>query len=257
MINPNYDFHDLGTHDDDDLERAIDEGFTFGGYSSADNDMFLISRDAPTPSEKEITESVPYMQGVYDFSMLGNERFFDNREVTYQVMLFGSQYSDRKITEQDLKRQLMMQPIQAIYDTHDRGYHWVGKCKSVNVEDDEEKHTLSATIVFDCMPFARANDLEGGDNHWDDVYFPNWYFQRRKYTVDGTQSIFLMNIGAHTVDVKMVVTGKVTVSGDFGTLEMTDGNYTNTQLTIKVGSNDLLLSGKGTIEFQFYREEMI
>lgn len=256
MRNPNYDFHDLGKYTDEELERQITEGFIFGDYDSRENNMFLISRDAPTPSEKEITESVPYMQGVYDFSTLNFDRYFDNREVTYQVMLFENEYENRKYPEQDIKRSLMKLDIQPLYDTHDQGYHWLGKCKSVTVEDDAEKGTLSCTIVFDCYPFAIYNSEEGSDI-WDDVYFPHWIFQETKYTVNGSQSISLFNIGSKSAECELIVTGTVNVSGSFGTLNLTAGNYKDTQLVLAMGENKLSLSGNGTIEFKFYREEMI
>ena len=256
MINPNYDFHDLGKYSDEELERQITEGFIFGDYDSRENNMFLISRNAPTPSEKEITESVPYMQGVYDFSTLNFDRYFENREVTYQVMLFENEYENRKRPEQDIKRNLMKLDIQPLYDTHDQGYHWLGKCKSVTVEDDVEKGTLSCTIVFDCYPFAIYNSAEGSDI-WDDVYFPHWIFQETKYTVNGSQSISLFNIGSKSAECELIVTGTVNVSGSFGTLNLTAGNYKDTQLVLAMGENKLTLSGNGTIEFKFYREEMI
>lgn len=256
MRNPNYDFHDLGKYTDEELERQITEGFIFGDYDSRENNMFLISRDAPTPSEKEITESVPYMQGVYDFSMLNFDRYFDNREVTYQVMLFENEYENRKRPEQDIKRNLMKLDIQSLYDTHDQGYHWLGKCKSVAVEDDVEKGTLSCTIVFDCYPFAIYNSAEGSDI-WDDVYFPHWVFQNTKYTVSGAQSISLFNIGSRSVECEMIVDGDITVIGDFGSVELTSGDYQDTQIVLVMGENHLTLSGNGTIEFKFYREEMI
>ncbi len=256
MRNPDYDFHDLGKYTDEELERQITEGFIFGDYDSRENNMFLISRDAPTPSEKEITESVPYMQGVYDFSTLNFDRYFDNREVTYQVMLFENEYENRKHPEQHIKRSLMKLGIQPLYDTHDQGYHWLGKCKSVVVEDDVEKGTLSCTIIFDCYPFAIYNEAEGSDI-WDDVYFPHWIFQETKYTVSGSQSISLFNIGSKSAECELIVTGTVNVSGSFGTLNLTAGNYKDTQLVLEMGENRLSLSGNGTIEFKFYREEMI
>ena len=256
MRNPDYDFHDLGKYTDEELERQITEGFIFGDYDSRENNMFLISRDAPTPSEKEITESVPYMQGVYDFSTLNFDRYFDNREVTYQVMLFENEYENRKHPEQDIKRSLMKLDIQPLYDTHDQGYHWLGKCKSVTVEDDAEKGTLACTVVFDCYPFAIYNEVEGSDI-WDDVYFPHWIFQETKYTVNGSQSISLFNIGSRSVECEMVVTGDITVIGDFGSVGLTSGDYQDTQIVLAMGENHLTLSGNGMIEFRFYREEMI
>ena len=234
-----------------------EESFTFGEYNSMDNRMFMANREAPTPSEREIVESVPYMQGVYDFSQLnGGERYFDNREIAYQVMLFEQDYPTRKYAEQEIKRQLMPLGIQPLYDSHDNGYHWLGKCKSVTVEDDVEKGTLSCTIVFDCYPFAIYNSAEGSDI-WDDVYFPHWVFQNTKYTVSGAQSISLFNIGSRSVECEMVVNGDITVIGDFGSVELTSGDYQDTQIVLAMGENHLTLSGNGTIEFKFYREEMI
>lgn len=234
-----------------------EESFTFGEYNSMDNRMFVATREAPTPEEREIVESVPYMQGVYDFSQLnGGERYFDNREITYQVMLFEQDYPTRKYAEQEIKRQLMPLGIQPFYDSHDNGYHWLGKCKSVSVDDDEAKGTLSCSIVFDCYPFAIYNEAEGSDI-WDDVYFPHWIFQETKYTVNGSQSISLFNIGSKSAECELIVTGTVNVSGSFGTLNLTVGNYKDTQLVLAMGENKLTLSGNGTIEFKFYREEMI
>ena len=256
MRNPNYDFHDLGKYSDEELERQITEGFIFGDYDSRENNMFLISRNAPTPSEKEITESVPYMQGVYDFSTLNFDRYFDNREVTYQVMLFENEYENRKRPEQDIKRSLMKLGIQPLYDTHDQGYHWLGKCKSVAVEDDVEKGTLSCTIVFDCYPFAIYNSEEGSDI-WDDVYFPHWVFQETKYSVNGSQKEKLYNIGSHSVEVEVVVSGDVKIETSDSFVQLSSGSYTDTGLVFVLGENDVTLSGYGTVEFKFYREEMI
>lgn len=256
MRNPNYDFHDLGKYTDEELERQITEGFIFGDYDSRENNMFLISRDAPTPSEKEITESVPYMQGVYDFSTLNFDRYFENREVTYQVMLFENEYENRKHPEQDIKRSLMKLDIQPLYDTHDQGYHWLGKCKSVTVEDDVEKGTLSCTIVFDCYPFAIYNSAEGSDI-WDDVYFPHWVFQETKYSVNGSQKAKLYNIGSHSVEVEVIVSGDIKIKTSDSFVRLSSGSYTDTGLVFVLGENGVTLSGYGTVEFKFYREEMI
>ncbi|MBN7275107.1 phage tail protein [Ligilactobacillus pobuzihii] len=234
-----------------------EESFTFGEYNSMDNRMFLTTREAPTPSEREIVETVPYMQGVYDFSQLnGGERYFDNREITYQVMLFEQDYPTRKYAEQEIKRQLMPLGIQPLYDSHDNGYHWMGKCKSVTVDDDEAKGTLTCTVVFDCYPFAIYNEAEGSDI-WDDVYFPHWIFQKTHYIVHGVQPIRLFNLGSKSVQCELTVIGKINISGPFGSLELSAGNYKNTELVLSMGENNLVLSGNGSVDFKFYREEMI
>lgn len=256
MRNPNYDFHDLGKYTDEELECQITEGFIFGDYDSRENNMFLISRDAPTPSEKEITESVPYMQGVYDFSILNGDRFFDNREITYQLILFDKDYSSRKDAEHDLKRELMALGTQNLFDTHDFLYKWIGKCKSVTVEDDAEKNMLTATVIFDCYPFAIAKNAIGSDI-WDDVYFPDWLFQDTSFSVSGRKDIALFNSGSKSIESEIVVTGNVTINGDFGTLSLSAGSYRDVGLVLPIGKTNLTLSGAGSVAFNFYLEVMI
>lgn len=252
-----YNFFDLSKRTDVEVERQISEGFKFGDFDSTEHDLFLISRDAPSPDSKDITESVPYMQGVYDFSTLSNgERYFDNRTITYEMMLFNQEYSDRKVLESDIKRQLVPLDIQPLYDTHDRSFHWLGKVDSISFDDDAKMRTLKVTIAFNVYPFAIANDSEGSDI-WDDVYFPNWIFQDTKFTVNGTQVIKLYNIGSKSIECELVVSGNITVAGSFGSIDLTSGNYKDTQLVLAMGVNNLTLTGNSTIEFRFYREEMI
>ena len=46
----------------------IKEYIEFGDFNSRDAGWYLQKREAPTPDEKEIVESIPYMQGELDFS---------------------------------------------------------------------------------------------------------------------------------------------------------------------------------------------
>lgn len=252
-----YSFRDLNVHDIEDVDGIkITEGFSFGSFDSVNNGYYLIERSAPTPDEKEITETIPYSQGVLDFSVINNERFFSNREVTYKIEAFDNQYSDRKLFENELKHQLMPLGITAIHDTHDHGLHWLGKCKSIEVEDDEEHQTLIATIVFDCYPFAIGNLAEGSDI-WDEVFFPNWVFQKTKYDIDGSSTIDVINVGDAAVSPKIIVTGDITVSGNFGSVDISQGSYSDTPIVLSQGENTMSVSGTGTIEFKFYKEVMI
>lgn len=252
-----YSFRDLNVRDIEDVDGIkITEGFSFGSFDSVNNGYYLIERSAPTPDEKEITETIPYSQGALDFSVINNERFFSNREVTYKIEAFDNQYSDRKLFENELKHQLMPLGITAIHDTHDHGLHWLGKCKSIEVEDDEEHQTLIATIVFDCYPFAIGDLLEGSDI-WDEVYFPNWVFQKTHYDINGSSVINMINVGDAAVSPQIVVVGNLVISGSFGSVEANSGTYIDTPVTLNQGENKLTVTGNGSIEFKFYKEVMI
>src|SRR5699024_7874267 len=166
-----YEFRNLDPVEDNTNLNIASEGFIFNGYDTRLNGWWLTERTAPTPEEQEITESVPYRQGSYDFSMIGNERFFNNREITYKLLYIGEEYRNRKGFEQELKRQLMPCNWGKLTDTHEPTYYWWAKCKSVEVDDNSDKEALEASIVFTVYPYAYTNHNEGAD-YWDDVFFP-------------------------------------------------------------------------------------
>lgn len=241
-----YGFHDLCISKILDQNENITEGFEFGSFNSTENSLWLVTRDAPTPDEFEVLETVPGMQGSYDFSDLGTgERFFQNREVSYQCLFISQEYIDRKTIEHELKRKLMPLGIQNLYDSHMPVHHWQGKCKSVSVDDDAKYGKLTVTVTFSCYPFAISNYPEG-DDLWDDAYFPDWTFSEQKYSVNGFKIINVLNPGSKSVQANLKMSGTVRIEGD----------VVAGQATLKRGLNSFQISGNGTIEFIFYREEM-
>lgn len=251
-----YEFRSLDPVEDNTNLNIASEGFVFNNYDTRLNGWWLTERTAPTPEEQEIAESVPYRQGNYDFSMIDNERFFNNREITYKLLYVGEEYHNRKGFEQELKRQLMPHNWDKLVDTHEPTYYWWAKCKSVEVDDNSDNETLEASIMFTAYPYAYTNHNEGTD-YWDDVFFPHWIWQQVKFSVNGSQDVNVKNIGSRPVLSSFVVTGNVKVKGSFGELSLNDGNYKQTQAVLDIGDNKINLSGSGTIEFVFKREEMV
>lgn len=232
-----------------------DEGFNFNGFSSGDR-WWLTERTAPAPSEQEITEKVPYSQGELDFSMLGGERFFDTREITYKLLIYDRYYNARKEAEQELKRMLMQTGYGQLSDTHDSAYYWQAKCESIEIEDSSEDHSLTATVKFKAYPFAYTNHDEGED-YWDDVVFNHWIWQTTQFVVNGSQTVTIKNIGSRPVLSTMDVTGSVTVVVGGQTLNLTADSAMGTEIVMEMGDNEIQLSGSGSIHFKFKREELI
>lgn len=251
-----YEFRSLDPIEEKIKSIIASEGFVFNNYDTRLNGWWLTERTAPTPEEQEITESVPYRQGSYDFSMIDNERFFNNREITYKLLYVGEKYHNRKGLEQELKRQLMPHNWDKLVDTHEPTYYWRAKCKSVEVTDNSDNETLEASIVFTAYPYAYTNHNEGAD-YWDDVFFPHWIWQQVKFNVNGSQDVNVKNIGSRPVLSSFVVTGNIKAKGSFGEVSLNDGNYKQTQVVLDIGDNKINLSGNGTIEFIFKREEMV
>lgn len=251
-----YEFTDTQPTVMENQEKLITEGLVFGEFDSRELGWWLLERDAPSPSEKVIVETLPYMQGNYDFSVLNDERYFDNRVITYKFKVVSNPYADRKMIEHEIKRLLVPAKIDNLYDTHDEAYFWRGKFQSVTVSDDNKYQTLVATISFNCYPFAFSKNYEGSDV-WDDVEFEHWVFQEVKFDVFETQKIILINIGSRAATCKVEVTGNVWVRGEGIDLQLNQSNYFNTEIVLKRFENYFELAGEGTIYFKFRREEMI
>lgn len=234
----------------------IKEFIQFMGFNSKNEKLYLIERNAPTPEEKEIVKDIPFRQGVLDFSALLGSRVFKNREIEYVFILFDTPYSQRKVVERNIKQKLMVHSNNKLYDTHDSKYYWFGKCKSVVVENSEKFNQLRVTIVFDCYPYMlmHANYF---DDAWDNFEFDEDIANYTKYTVSGSLSLVLYNSGMIPVKPKITVNNnlRVKVEGeDFVTFKpnQEDNHY----LSLKPGSNNLLVEGSGVIQFHYRSEVM-
>ena len=184
----------------------IKEQIEVNQFNSKKMGLYLVSRDAPTPKEKEIIEDLPYSQGVLDFSMIMGERMFDNRTLTYEFIVVSKGYEVRKPIERQIKRDLMMNGIVPIYDTHNLGYFWLGKCESVKVEDDSEFSRLKVTIKFNVYPFLYTVK-KWFDDAWDSFNFDTDVANYTKYQVNGELTIELVNNGDITITPIITVKG--------------------------------------------------
>lgn len=180
------------------------EGVQFNQFNSLNQNLILVRRDAPTPEEKKIVEDIPYSQGQIDFSMLLGERVFHNRPLTYEFISTKMDYDQRKVFENRIKRLNMVGDIGEIYDTHDSGYYWRGKCEYIEVMDDSEFNRLRVVIEFNVYPFL-IDTKEYFDDVWDNFNFDTDVAGWTKYKVEGQKVISLVNAGDVTVHPTVVV----------------------------------------------------
>lgn len=219
------------------------------------HNLYLIERSAPAPEEKEIIEDIPFMQGVLDFSMILGERVFGNREIEYKFKLFDADYSQRKVTETRIKQELVPFGEQKLVDSHDEGYYWLGKCKEVEVENDEQFRIMTVTVKFDCYPFLIGKNSYFTDV-WDDFNFETDVANFTKYEVNGTKTIYLYNASANSVKPEVVATGDFNVFLNQEKFVFKVGSSSNILFSLTVGMNKLTVEGEGTIAFHYRTEVM-
>lgn len=232
------------------------EYITFGNFDTKSRCWYLESRDAPSPAEKEFVESIPFMQGVLDFSNIFDEKTFENREITYEFKLPDTDYKERKLLEQEIKRELTKYGIEKLYDTHDVGFYWLGKCKSVKVEDDAQKRSLIATIVFDCYPFM-LTQKSYFDDVWDTFNFDTDIAGFTKYIVNEQKDIILINTSEqNSTSPKIICNSNFEVSSNNKTYYFKPNDDNDNGFILKTGINKLTVKGNGTISFRWNAEVM-
>lgn len=232
----------------------INEYIQFGAFNSKTKGFFLIDRDAPTPNEKEILEEIPYMQGSLDFSNLLGERIYDNRDITYTFEMFNVKYDSRKDVENQVKRDLMTPFIEPLIDSHDVGYYWLGKCKSVKVDDLQESNKLRVVIVFDCYPLL-IKQAQYYTDVMDDLSVDD-IGQFTMYLVNGRKSFSYLHIGDASVTPIIHCTSKMTLYVNGTKFDLTQGENEILTMKFKIGSNNLEAVGNGTIRFRARTELM-
>lgn len=234
----------------------IDEYIQFMSFNSKNEELYLIERKAPTPEEKEILKDIPFKQGVLDFSALLGSRVFKNREIEYVFMLFNTPYNQRKIVERNIKQKLMVHSRNKLFDTHDSNYYWLGKCKSVEVENGEKFNHLKVTITFDCYPYMISH-TDYFDDYWDTFEFDEDVANYTKYVVNGSLEFPLFNAGSVAVKPKITVNSTFRVKvNDEDFIEFQSGSKQDYYLSLKPGVNDVKVEGTGIIQFHYQKEVM-
>ena len=234
----------------------INEYIQFMNFNSKNEKLYLIERNAPTPDEKEILKDIPFKQGVLDFSALLGSRVFKNREIEYVFMLFNTPYNQRKILERNIKQKLMVHPRNKLFDTHDGNYYWLGKCKSVEVDNGEQFNQLKVTIAFDCYPYMFSN-TNYFDDYWDTFEFDEDVANYTKYVVNGSLDFPLFNAGSVAVKPEITVDSRFSVKvNDEKPIIFEAGSKQDYYLSLRPGVNDVHVEGTGTIKFHYQKEVM-
>lgn len=172
----------------------IKSHITYVDFNSRDEELHLIQRKAPSPDEYESVLAIPNRNGVLDFSHLDGERKFKNRDITYEFTLFNTPYNQRSALETRYKRKLMIPFNQPLRETQNIGYFWLGKCKSVIVDDGQKFNTLDVKIVFNVYPFL-YQELDYFNDIWNDFNFEHGASNYTAYEIDGEHEIILYNSG--------------------------------------------------------------
>lgn len=238
-----------------DLRKSPMHYARFGKFDSQELGLFLNSRFAPTPEEREVSTTIPYRQGKVDLSCLSGARIYENREITYVFYKFGVKKEMVSVYQTQIENLVMVGFEQELYESYDEYYHYFGKCKSVETEDEYSFNRLRITLTFDLYPFKICNFYEG-QGIWDIYNTLSNEPQMTKFTVSGSKDVILTNYGQNVANPIVVASAPFTVTSAGQSYSYPAGTTSESRLRLLIGENKLSLSGTGTIEF-LWRTELI
>lgn len=227
----------------------------FNNIKTYDDFNFKITNISITdPEPNLILVSVPYSNGVYDFSSIATgDITYNTREITvelelneyesYQERLNVIYYALKNVLYTNEFKNLKIDWIEGIFTAR------VKSISSLELLEEDRK----VEVTFIAQPFRQLEHYEG-DDIWDNINFETDIFQDNTYDVEGSLNISLYNLGVKrcTPD---IITNASGMSIIYKNKEyLLQGGSNKNKLILDKGKNDLTIKGTGNIVFLWKRE---
>ena len=221
-------------------------------HSYNDFGLKILSRELNPPSKKKIKETLPFMNGSYDFSLLCGENVYEERTIKY---VFDFRYKDKidffnkKIAITDWLLNSCKEPL---YDDLIPGYYFIAECDD-SILFDEGYIDCEVTVTFNAYPF-KISTLQEGHDIWDDLNFELDMFQETKFEIENIKNIQLYNNGAVGINPIVICSSNMEIIKDNTIYKFTSGETKSGRFKLDKGLNNLIIKGNGRIEFKWYKE---
>ena len=230
-------------------------GFTFNGKHNNDFKVVMQDKDIQSPSKKKVKDSVPFMNGSYDFSTVGSngEIVYSERSITVTLGLPAETKEELRVIYSRIHEWLMDVGKQKLIFDDEKDYYYYAEAEEVtSFERTMEFGKLVVKFVVD--PFKYSINYVGA-NIWDTFNFEEDYLQDSGYDISGSRIITLQNPGRTVrpiincnVPMIMIQNGK--------SYNLSAGDNKPYGFYFVNGSNTLTINGNGRIEFIFRKESI-
>lgn len=216
------------------------------------------------PSKVDKRVKIPNSNMFYDFSSVFGEEYSERTlEYTFNIIdsKTGNTIDYTKRTQELVDRVsnilnwLIPGQQTALYDSTVKDYYF--KATVFEAPDLEQVFNDGLlTVKFMAYPFMISNKYETQKWLWDPFNFETDTTQIGSYTLKSgeTITVVLVNFNPTTSQPVVSVSDSVKITFAGQTIELKAGIYENSRLYLTPGTNKLLVTGTGTIEFMWRRE---
>lgn len=227
-------------------------GITFNGKHSFDDlGLLTFSKEIGTPSKNKIKDSVPFMNGSYDFSNIYNGSTYSERELTFVFKTSGGSRTDavRMVVENWLMG--TDGQVELIEDDL-KSYYYLAECIDLSFEEFNSFGKLIAT--FTAYPFKIGVALEGSKILWDEFCFDTDALQETEFEVSGTKEVVITNLGIVNVTPIIECDSVFKLIKDNNEYTFSQGETKDYRLELSPGANAIVIKGNGNISIKFRKE---
>lgn len=204
-----------------------------GKHSYGDFGLYLKSRNIGLPDKKSIRETVPYMNGYYDFSALNGAPAWDERTIEYAFDVINDNPAELDNFVSCVLDWLSNVHDADIHDDTVYGYHWHGSYDAASIEWDETGMQAEISVTFVVHPFKIAD----------------------------TATTHTLTAGTHTINnpgmaVAPYVSSTATAAIQIGTSVTSIPANEQVQLEIDLarGNNTVVVTGEAGVTLSYYKE---
>ena len=220
-------------------------------HSIKDFNIYVSELDTSPPTKNKIKESIPFMNGAYDFSELYGSNTFKERSLKYTFELLEDSPLKLNILKTQIENWLLGCGKCELYDDAIPGFYFLAECTNIDEYDDRYKSVLS--VEFTAYPFKIGEHYEG-NNLWDTFNFELDVLQDTKFTVNGASSVSIYNPSVIDIEPEIIASSQFEITLDNKKYVVEAGTSKDYRFKFKKGANNLTLKGNGTIEFRFRKE---
>lgn len=230
-------------------------GFTFNGVHNNAMGVVMHSKSINSPAKKKVKDSVPFMNGSYDFSTVGSngEIVFSEREIT---IVLGLPAETKEVLQvlysKTLEWLVDVGKQKLIFDVMKDYYFMAEVENTTSFEETMEFGQLEVTFVVD--PFKYSIDYVGADI-WDTFNFEEDYLQDSGYDIVGTKTITLYNPG-RSVRPIINCSSPMTLIQNGKSYSLNTGDNKPYGFYLTTLANTLTINGTGRINFTFRKESI-
>lgn len=206
----------------------INDKHSYGNFG-----LTLKSRNIGLPEKKSIRQTVPFMNGYYDFSALNGAPAWGERIIEYSFDVINENPVELDYFVSYVLDWLGTVHDTDIYDDTTYGYHWHGSYDNASVSWDDSGLQAEISVSFAVHPFKIAD----------------------------TPTQHSMTAGTYTITNTGMAVAPIVKSTAVAAIQI--GNYVSSipageeirlEIDLERGNNTVLITGAGTVTLSYYRE---